>query len=77
VMFPVLVVIYMRLAKAEEREVEQRFGATWAVYAAKTPAFVPHRAAIWPAGRTPPRPSSRPPAPVHQDRRQPREGTRS
>ena len=76
VMFPVLVVIYMRLAKAEEREVEKRFGATWAVYAAKTPAFVPHRAAIWPPGRTPAGPSSHPPAPVHQDG-QPREGHRS
>ena len=77
VMFPVLVVIYTRLAKAEEREVENRFGDTWAVYAATTPAFVPHRAAIWPPGRTPPGQSSRPPDPVHQDRQQPREGTRS
>ena len=53
VMFPVLVVIYTRLAKAEEREVEKRYGDTWAVYAASTPAFVPRGASSWPPGRRP------------------------
>ncbi len=43
VMFPVLVVIYTRLARAEEREVATRFGDTWRAYSAMTPAFVPRR----------------------------------
>ena len=77
VMFPVLVVIYARLAKAEEREVEKRFGEAWAIYAAKTPAFLPHRAAIWPPDRRPPGSSPRPPDPLQWDRRQPQEDSRS
>lgn len=44
VMFPVLVVVYRRLARGEEREVQQRFGATWEAYAALTPRFMPRRA---------------------------------
>lgn len=40
VMFPVLVVIYRRLAIAEERDVQARFGAAWDAYAAATPRFV-------------------------------------
>lgn len=43
-MFPVLVLVYTRLAKAEEREVAARFGDAWRNYAAATPGFVPrHR----------------------------------
>jgi len=42
-MFPILVVVYTRLARAEEREVAARFGAVWRGYAARTPAFVPRR----------------------------------
>jgi protein-S-isoprenylcysteine O-methyltransferase Ste14 len=41
-MFPVLVVVYRRLAVSEEREVATRFGATWDAYTAVTPGFVPH-----------------------------------
>jgi protein-S-isoprenylcysteine O-methyltransferase Ste14 len=41
VMFPILLVVYRRLAMAEEREVHGRFGDTWAAYAAVTPRFVP------------------------------------
>jgi protein-S-isoprenylcysteine O-methyltransferase Ste14 len=41
VMFPVLVVTYVRLARREEREVRAEFGPVWAAYAAETPAFVP------------------------------------
>jgi protein-S-isoprenylcysteine O-methyltransferase Ste14 len=41
-MFPVLVLVYRRLAIAEEREVGQRFGAEWNAYVALTPRFVPH-----------------------------------
>jgi protein-S-isoprenylcysteine O-methyltransferase Ste14 len=40
-MFPVLVGMYVRLARAEGREVRRRFRAEWAAYAAHTPAFVP------------------------------------
>lgn len=43
VMFPVLVVLYTRLARAEEREVAARFGDAWSSYADTTPAFVPRR----------------------------------
>ncbi len=40
-MFPILVVIYTRLARAEEREVAERFGGAWRTYAATTPGFLP------------------------------------
>jgi protein-S-isoprenylcysteine O-methyltransferase Ste14 len=39
--FPVLVIAYRRLAWAEEREVEARFGQEWRNCASRTPAFVP------------------------------------
>lgn len=40
-MFPVLLVMYVLLARREEREVEAEFGDTYCHYAARTPAFVP------------------------------------
>lgn len=40
-MFPVLVVMYSRLAMAEERDSEKAFGDAWRDYAAHTPAFIP------------------------------------
>ncbi len=40
-MFPVLVYMYTRLARREEREVLAEFGETYARYAAHTPAFLP------------------------------------
>jgi len=40
-MFPVLVVMYVRLARQEEREVLAEFGEAYARYAARTPAFLP------------------------------------
>lgn len=40
-MFPVLVTMYVRLARQEEREVRQLFGAVWDRYAERTPAFIP------------------------------------
>lgn len=43
IMFPILVVVYARLARAEESEVAARFGAPWDEYAVRTPAFVPRR----------------------------------
>lgn len=40
-MFPVLVYVYVRLARAEEHEVATDFGDKWADYASRTPAFIP------------------------------------
>jgi protein-S-isoprenylcysteine O-methyltransferase Ste14 len=42
-MFPVLVMMYTRLARQEERDAAARFGAAYARYAAAVPAFVPRR----------------------------------
>lgn len=41
-MFPVLVIMYVRLARTEEKESQKIFGGVWDAYAARTPAFVPH-----------------------------------
>jgi protein-S-isoprenylcysteine O-methyltransferase Ste14 len=41
VMFPVLVVMYVRLARQEEREVLAELGETYGRYAARVPAFLP------------------------------------
>lgn len=41
VMFPVLVFMYVRLARREEREVSAAFGQEYARYAAVTPGFFP------------------------------------
>ncbi len=40
-MFPVLVLMYRRLALAEERQVEAEFGEEYRRYAATTPRFIP------------------------------------
>lgn len=40
-MFPVLVVMYVRLARREEREAAATFGGAWHAYAAATPAWLP------------------------------------
>jgi len=40
-MFPILVTMYVRLARREEREVEAEFGETYRRYAAGTPGFIP------------------------------------
>jgi protein-S-isoprenylcysteine O-methyltransferase Ste14 len=53
VMFPILVTMYVRLARREEREVLTEFGETYAHYAANTPAFFPH------LGHTPQREAER------------------
>jgi protein-S-isoprenylcysteine O-methyltransferase Ste14 len=41
VMFPVLVWMYVRLARSEEREVAAEFGDAYRRYAQRVPAFVP------------------------------------
>jgi protein-S-isoprenylcysteine O-methyltransferase Ste14 len=40
-MFPVLVWMYMRLARSEERDTEASFGDQWREYAARTRRFIP------------------------------------
>lgn len=42
-MFPILCVMYVRLAIAEEREAEAHFGDEWRRYAQRTPRFLPRR----------------------------------
>lgn len=41
VMFPILVYIYMRLARSEEMYAKKEFGEIWDIYAKQTPAFIP------------------------------------
>lgn len=41
IMFPILVAMYVRLARQEERDTEARFGQAWRDYAAVTPRFFP------------------------------------
>jgi protein-S-isoprenylcysteine O-methyltransferase Ste14 len=40
-MFPILLIMYVRLAHLEEREVRAEFGEAYDRYAARTPAFLP------------------------------------
>jgi protein-S-isoprenylcysteine O-methyltransferase Ste14 len=40
-MFPILCLIYVRLAKAEEGDVEKEFGEAYTVFKNSTPAFIP------------------------------------
>jgi protein-S-isoprenylcysteine O-methyltransferase Ste14 len=42
VMFPILLIVYRRLAIREEHEVRTDFGDSYDAYAARTPRFVPH-----------------------------------
>jgi protein-S-isoprenylcysteine O-methyltransferase Ste14 len=46
VMFPILVTMYVNLARREEREVLEEFGEEYRRYAAATPAFVPKLASV-------------------------------
>jgi protein-S-isoprenylcysteine O-methyltransferase Ste14 len=46
VMFPVLVYMYARLARTEEREVRSTFGKAYDDYAARVPAFIPRLARV-------------------------------
>ncbi len=40
-MFPILVAVYLRLARREEAEAAAVFGESWTRYAQRTPAFLP------------------------------------
>ncbi len=42
VMFPVLVFVYVRLARNEEERAAAEFGAEYEAYMRRTPAFMPH-----------------------------------
>ena len=41
VMFPILVAMYVHLARREEHDSEDRFGQAWLHYAARIPRFFP------------------------------------
>ena len=41
IMFPILIWMYVRLARTEEQEARAEFGAEYALYAERTPAFFP------------------------------------
>ena len=43
VMFPILIIMYVRLARREEREAIAQFGDEYLRYMAVTPAFIPRR----------------------------------
>ena len=53
-MFPILVTMYVRLAKREEREAGSAFGEAYLRYAANTPAFFP-RLSLASENQNPPR----------------------
>ncbi len=42
-MFPILAVVYARLARSEEREVAALFGPKWTAYATHVHRYLPHR----------------------------------
>jgi protein-S-isoprenylcysteine O-methyltransferase Ste14 len=52
VMFPILVTMYVRLARREEREALAEFGQVYMGYAARTPAFIPRLPSEPPRGMT-------------------------
>lgn len=51
-MFPILVLMYVRLARREERDALATFGSAYAQYAAQTPRFFPRLRATQAAPRT-------------------------
>ena len=59
-MFPVLVWMYARLARIEEREVRARFGAIYDAYAAQVPRVLPRRGVRYDEPAPPPEDSAQP-----------------
>jgi len=45
-MFAIMVAVYVRLARRDERKSAARFGAAWVSYARRTPASWPHWAVV-------------------------------
>lgn len=43
IMWPILVVLYYRLARREEQEMEMKFGAQFTEYKSRVPMFIPFR----------------------------------
>lgn len=43
IMFPILVWMYTRLARSEEKDSQKEFGSAWDEYTKQTPAFIPHK----------------------------------
>jgi len=41
IMFPILLLMYSRLAIKEEAEMSKQFGAVYDIYAQQTPRFIP------------------------------------
>ena len=41
IMFPVLLIVYARLARQEELDAMEAFGEAYRVYRDRTPAFIP------------------------------------
>ena len=52
-MFPLLLLVYRRLAIREEAEVRRRFSERWDAYAARVPRFLPRRGTLAPAEPAP------------------------
>ena len=50
-LFPLMLIVYVRLARSEEQAARAQFGAAYADYAKRTPAFWPHWRAVSRAGR--------------------------
>ncbi len=48
IMFPILITMYVKLARREEREVLAEFGETYRRYMASTPAFLPRLGGVQP-----------------------------
>lgn len=40
-MFPVLVIVYLRLARKEERLMDAKFGEAYSAYRRRVPGFIP------------------------------------
>jgi protein-S-isoprenylcysteine O-methyltransferase Ste14 len=51
-MFPVLTVMYVRLARTEEQDAKSEFGDAYARYAAEVPGFIPRPSRIFGQGST-------------------------
>lgn len=51
-MFPFLAVMYVRLAKSEEREALAQFGETYTAYMRRVPAFIPKWSTLMRRGAT-------------------------
>lgn len=64
VMFPVLAIVYARLAVREEREVAAQYGQEWDRYAGQVNRFLPGRPRSAPAQQTDTRPPHRASAPA-------------